>query len=120
MLDALKYTDDPRLLERDPAGHTEDLAPWSPRYCEQRAAKEGIALTEAHWAVLYALREHYRQHGPVSARQLTNYLQQAFAQGRGRKPLYDLFPGGPITQACRIAGLPMPPGTLDPSFGSVH
>jgi tRNA 2-thiouridine synthesizing protein E len=47
-------------------------------------------------------------------------LDQEFAAEGGRRYLYDLFPRGPILQASRIAGLPLPPGTLDRSFGSVH
>jgi tRNA 2-thiouridine synthesizing protein E len=44
-----------------------------------------------------------------------NYL----AEG-GRRYLYSLFPRGPVTQGCRLAGLPLPNGHSDPSFGSVH
>jgi tRNA 2-thiouridine synthesizing protein E len=33
--------------------------------------------------------------------------------------LYMLFPGGPVAQGCRVAGLPVPAGAVDRGFGSV-
>jgi tRNA 2-thiouridine synthesizing protein E len=30
-----------------------------------------------------------------------------------------LFPGGPLAQGCRLAGLEPPAGAFDPSYGSV-
>lgn len=120
MLDVLKYAHDERLIERDPDGHLFDLEPWSPRRCEQRALAEGIELTEAHWEVIHALREHYREHGPASARQLTALLKATFTAGQGGARLYELFPGGPVTQGCKLAGLPVPSGSIDKSFGSTQ
>jgi tRNA 2-thiouridine synthesizing protein E len=35
------------------------------------------------------------------------------------KYLYTLFPGGPIVQGCRLAGLKAPAGATDRGFGSV-
>jgi tRNA 2-thiouridine synthesizing protein E len=51
---------------------------------------------------------------------LTRDLERDFADAGGRRYLYQLFPRGPIAQACRLAGLPLPHGTISPSFGSVH
>jgi tRNA 2-thiouridine synthesizing protein E len=59
--------------------------------------------------------------GPArSARELARELDREYADEGGRRYLYELFPRGPVVQACHIAGLPMPPGTRDLSFGSVH
>jgi tRNA 2-thiouridine synthesizing protein E len=120
MMDLLKFVRDGGLLERDPHGYMSDLDPWSPRRAEIAAAEEGIVLTEEHWAVIYALREHYREHGSIGARQLTSYLSDTFGAGEGRRHLYELFPRGPVRQACRIGGLPAPEGSRDLSFGSVQ
>jgi tRNA 2-thiouridine synthesizing protein E len=98
----------------------EALGPWSNNIAIELAAKEGITMTPAHWEVIDALRNHYQEYGPDStARSLLQCLESEFADRGGKKYLYDLFPRGPINQACRIAGLPLPPHSSDPSFGSV-
>jgi tRNA 2-thiouridine synthesizing protein E len=51
---------------------------------------------------------------------MTRELEQDFAEAGGRRFLYTLFPGGPLAQGCKLAGLPLPQGTLNRSFGSVH
>lgn len=105
----------------DPDGHLLDLEHWSPLVARRRAAEQDIVLTEPHWAVIYCLRERYRVRGPaVSARELLRELEAEFAEEGGRRHLYGLFPRGPVLQASPIAGLPLPPGTLDLSFGSSH
>jgi len=42
-----------------------------------------------------------------------------FGDVNERGYLFGLFPYGPVAQASRIAGLPMPPHTTDRSFGSM-
>ncbi|MEW5902809.1 MAG: TusE/DsrC/DsvC family sulfur relay protein [Pseudomonadota bacterium] len=112
-----------RNLQRyalDPEGHMTDLPPWSPQQANHAAAREGLELSEAHWEIIYYLRERYRDHGNIDhARDLLHELQMRFCEGHGRGHLYDLFPGGPVTQASRLAGLPTPPHAQDLSFGSV-
>lgn len=95
------------------------LGHWSPRTAERMARDEGIEeLTEEHWQVLFALRNFYRQHGPAdSAREVIHQLEREFADDGGRRYLYQLFPKGPISQGSRLAGLPVPPHSSDPSFG---
>ena len=51
---------------------------------------------------------------------MMNSLEEAFAGMGGHWFLYTLFPLGLIAQATHYAGLPMPPGTRDPSFGATH
>ncbi len=52
-------------------------------------------------------------------RELTDALDEAFHMNGGIKYLYKLFPGGPLVQGCRMAGLQAPAGAEDKGFGSV-
>lgn len=102
-------------------GMLAELDDWSVSMAEETAREEGITLTDAHWKVIHLLRENYRHHGLAPhARQLLNGLEEHFGREGGRKYLYQLFPRGPVSQGCRIAGLPLPPYSSDPSFGSVE
>jgi len=102
-----------------PEGHAFELPPWSPQEAEGMARDDGIELGNEHWEVIDFLRQYYLQEGrPKSGRVLVDALEQKFEARGGRRHLYTLFPDGPVTQGCRIAGLPKPPYTTDPSFGS--
>lgn len=121
MYDINKYLASPQLDQKDPQGHFHDADHWTPRLARQVAAQEGIQLEEDHWQVICCLREHYREMGPEwTARDLTRRLEKDFADSGGRRHLYELFPHGPLAQGCRIAGVPLPQGTMNLSFGSVH
>ncbi len=120
MLDVNKATD-PRLTQLDPEGHMFGLEPWSPLSAQHLAEAEGIELTEEHWEIIVYLRERYRHNGPAKhAREILQELEEKFCEGKGRRHLYELFPRGPVSQASRLAGLPLPPYSSDPSFGSVQ
>lgn len=106
---------------RGPQGMLAELDDWSVSKAEKMASEEGVTLTDDHWEVLHLLREHYKHHGLApSARLLLNGLEERFGREGGRKYLYQLFPRGPVSQGSRIAGLPLPPHSSDPSFGSVE
>ena len=117
MLDINKAT----TARHDPEGNMFGLAHWSPLVAKILAQAEGIFLTDEHWSIINFLRERYREHGDAkSAREIMRELEENFTDGHGRGSLYELFPGGPVSQASRIAGLPLPPYSSDPSFGSVE
>ncbi len=111
------------LLEanHDPEGNMFELAPWSPIVAQRQASAEGLFLTDEHWEIIVYLRERYRAQGNArSAREVLKELEEQFGVGKGRRSLYELFPGGPVSQGSRLAGLPLPPYSADPSFGSVQ
>ncbi len=119
MLDINNAINYAALQRLDAEGNLYDLPHWSPLIATQLAKDEGIEeLTEAHWQVIYALRELYRLNGRAdSARNVMHILEQEFATEGGRRFLYELFPHGPISQGSRLAGVPLPPYSSDPSFG---
>jgi tRNA 2-thiouridine synthesizing protein E len=86
------------------------------------AREEGLELTEEHWNVVRALQNYYAHHEDetiINLRDLHDALDECFHQKGGLKHLYTLFPGGPIAQSCRLAGLKAPFIATDRSFGSV-
>jgi tRNA 2-thiouridine synthesizing protein E len=121
MLDINKATANIYLAQHDPEGNMFGLAPWSPLSAQRQAEAEGLFLTDEHWEIVIHLRERYREHGGAkSAREVLKELEEKFSDGHGRRNLYALFPGGPVSQASRLGGLPLPPYSSDPSFGSVE
>lgn len=99
----------------------EELEPWSEDIAREISAKEGITLTPEHWEVVCFMRDHYEECGLASSgRTLLHCLEEEFAEQGGRKYLYRLFPGGPVSQGSRIAGLPLPAYSSDKSFGTVE
>lgn len=96
-------------------------AGWTPALAAESARREGLDLGEAHWEALRALQEYYARHEAtaVNLRQLHDALDEKFHRQGGIRQLYRLFPGGPVAQGCRIAGLKAPAGATDRGFGSV-
>ncbi|MDP1633292.1 MAG: TusE/DsrC/DsvC family sulfur relay protein [Gallionellaceae bacterium] len=119
MLDINKAISNPTRYKSDPEGHMSDLPPWSPHYVTRQAELLGIELSDEHWEVIYYLRERFRLRGNEDpARMVLRDLEEHFCEKHGRGLLYELFPHGPVNQASHLAGLPLPPHTNDPSFGS--
>jgi len=120
MLDINKALSNPLHYDLDPDGNLSELPQWSPLYANQLAESEDLQLTDEHWEVIYYLRERYRVHeNEDSARIILRELEETFCYNQGRAYLYHLFPQGPVSQASRLAGLPLPPHAHDLSFGSV-
>lgn len=119
MLDINHIIENEALNRPDPEGNMYGLEHWSPLTAKQLALEEGLGeLTEAQWHVIYVLRNYYRDNGrATSARELMSILEKDFADEGGRRYLYELFPKGPVSQGSRLAGVPAPPYSSDPSFG---
>jgi tRNA 2-thiouridine synthesizing protein E len=95
---------------------------WSADEAERIAMSEGLKLSDEHWRAVRALQEFFARHEDVSyinMRELHDALDELFHSQGGIRYLYMLFPGGPIAQGCRIAGLKAPFLATDKSFGSV-
>lgn len=90
------------LLQFDDDGFLADPAQWNRELAQQLASSDGIGdLSEAHWAVLLHLREHYLRSQallPASHVCHVNQLDPECVVG--------LFQN--MREAWRIAGLPNP------------
>jgi len=96
-------------------------AQWSPEGAVRTARDEGLEVGEDHLEALRALQEYFarRPGHAVNLRELHDALDEKFHHKGGMKYLYMLFPGGPVAQGCRLAGLEVPAGAIDRGFGSV-
>jgi len=111
----------PDPLSTESINVPDDFNDWSEEIARQLATEEKIQLSDAHWDVIYFLRHHCEAQGTsCSARLLLKAMTGQFKKQGGKRYLYTLFPHGPVMQACKIAGIPLPAYTLDLSFGSVH
>lgn len=88
-------------------GYLIDPTEWNEAIAHAIAAEENVGpLTEAHFKLIHFLREQHANGQIVTIR------------GIGKsgvvttKDFYDLFPGGPLKKACRIAGIPKPVGCI--------
>ena len=98
------------MLQLDKEGYLVQLNQWTREVAEQLAKADTIALTEAHWEVLNALRDYYQQfeHAP-SQRPFVKYIANTLGKEKGNSVyLMQLFPESPAKVAARIAGLPRP------------
>jgi tRNA 2-thiouridine synthesizing protein E len=98
-------------------------AGWSPADADNVAVADGLQPGDGHWDAIRALQEYYARHTDgqnINVRELHDALDEKFHSRGGMKFLYRLFPGGPIAQGCRIAGLEPPAGSKDTGFGSVQ
>lgn len=104
--------------DEDPKGHMLALDEWSEDIARTLAKNKGIEAADIHLELAGVLRKLFKEHGPwKTAREVLKILEANIDSPSPRKSLYELFPGGPVNQACYIAGLPQPADCIDPSFG---
>jgi TusE/DsrC/DsvC family sulfur relay protein len=92
---------------------------WTPARARALAGRIGLKLSEDHWEVIRVLQGCYKDEAAPRIRLLHDALEARFAKKGGMKYLYGILPGGPIAQGCALAGLKLPPGAKDDSYGSV-
>lgn len=102
------------MFKTDKDGYLVNLNDWCEASATELAQLEGIELSDAHWEVIFALREYYAQFELSPAmRQLTKYLALKLGQDKAKSIyLLTLFPPSPAKIAAKIAGLPRPTNCL--------
>jgi len=95
---------------------------WHEDDAVQLAREQGIELSADHFEMLGALQDYFIKHDKPNQniRELHDALDERFHARGGMKYLYQLFPGGPVAQGCSLAGLAVPAGAVNKSFGSVQ
>jgi tRNA 2-thiouridine synthesizing protein E len=92
---------------------------WSTAVAKEKAENFGITMGPDHWDIVMCLQEYFTKNEVPNRRELNDALEEYCHHHGGLKGLYKLFPGGPISQGCPIAGIDAPAGSTDSSFGSV-
>lgn len=111
-----------KQLIRNHYGDLVEIDEWSHDIARKLAEESGIELTAAHHEVLDYLRDYVINQGGSreDAQKILLALEHHFADKGGNRWLYSLFPGGPVNQGMKIAGLPEAPHAIDPSYGTAR
>lgn len=83
-------------------GYMTDLNEWNELVAREIAHEEGIELENKHFEVLKYLQDQYRHEVPLTIRKVG---KSGVVDIKG---FYELFPGGPLKKASKIAGIPKP------------
>lgn len=96
-----------RTLNLDEDGHLTDPDAWDEDVARVFAEITGVELTDDHWKVIIYLRAYWRQF--AIAPMIRKLCKET---GLCQKKLVELFPDGPLKNACKLAGLPKPMGCI--------
>ena len=94
----------------DSNGYLLSARSWSREFCEFMAAREGLALENAHWQVVGMVRAYYARYddSPPMRALVKLVAKELGTEKANSRYLYKLFPDGPGKQASLLAGLPKP------------
>ena len=97
-------------LQLDEKGYMLDPMLWTEEVSRVMAAADGMDLNPDHWVVLQIFRDYFARFDiDPPMRVLVRGARAQLGETKGNsRYLYQLFPAGPATQACRYAGLPRP------------
>lgn len=91
-----------RTIQVNEEGYLTNPNEWNREIAIEMAKEAGITLTEKHFAVLEFLREK-----ALAGENLT--IRRVGSSGIvDIKEFYQLFPGGPLKLASKLAGIPKP------------
>jgi TusE/DsrC/DsvC family sulfur relay protein len=102
-----------KTIETDEEGYLVNHANWNQDVATAIAKAEKVDMTDSHWGLIEAAREHFEQRqlhltGNGLVHILGKHLQKAPHDIRHNVNdyLYKLFPHSPEKQIAKIAGLP--------------
>ena len=99
-MDAL--VDNMIALDADAEGYLKNYNDWTPEWSKAVAGRLNINLTDKHWEVINWLRKKEEEKVALSIRKVGNSGVVDIKQ------FYQLFPGAPLKNASKIAGIKKP------------
>lgn len=90
------------ILATDAEGYLKNFDDWTPEWSNEIAAMLNIKLTDKHWEVINWLRKKEEEKVALSIRKVGNSGIVDIKQ------FYQLFPGAPLKNASKIAGIKKP------------
>ena len=83
---------------------------WNEDVARSIAQLESIELTDAHWEVIYFVRDFYQEYNTSPAiRMLVKAMAEKLGEDKGNsRYLQGLFLEGPANKVKKLAGLPKP------------
>jgi len=102
-----------KTIETDEEGYLVNRADWTQDVAAAIAKADNLEMTDSHWGLIDAVREHYRKHQQrLKCNDLVHllgtHLKKTPHEVRHdvNKHLYQLFPHSPEKQIAKIGGLP--------------
>lgn len=83
-------------------GYLTEFAQWDKNIAVAIATEEKIELIDRHWQAIEWIQSEFKKDAPLSIRGIKN------SGALNIKEFYELFPGGPLKKASKIAGIPKP------------
>jgi tRNA 2-thiouridine synthesizing protein E len=91
-----------RTIQVNDEGYMTNPSEWTREIAAELAKEEGITLTDKHYAVLEFIRQKALAGETLTIRKIgTSGIVDM-------KEFYQLFPGGPLKLASKLAGIPKP------------
>lgn len=88
-------------------GYLQDFSQWTKEIGETIAVEEGVgALNDRQWAIISYLQDCFKKDDPLTIRKVGK------SGVTDIKEFYELFPGGPLKKATKIAGIKKPVGCI--------
>lgn len=98
----------------DEEGFLQDPNTWTQEVAQALAQQEGIQLSDAHWELIYLVRDFYETYDLSPAmRPLVKAVKEKLGAEKGNSLyLLSLFPESPAKRLAKLAGLPKPENCL--------
>lgn len=95
-------------MKRNIKGYLKNIEDWNKKIALTIAKEEKIIITKNHWKIIFFMRNFYLNFNIYPSMRILNKEIKTLINKKNINSIYlfNLFPGGPLTQGAKIAGLP--------------